>query len=281
MCYIDLCYNCEKYYYVIDYCTTLGCDLLTVLYFICFIIMEIDLISLEAKLKNRINFERAVSPIQLSVIFAQLFTVFAIMMIVFFLIPFFWVAITDDIYASVNYSTRFNAKMGGGMAAFFGVLALICFLVGRNGREKVLGRLYQAYLTNPRVYAVQVLLRRENAVLCAFAHDFEQQVAIETILSHSFKINPDVRNLAYGQIASVYRKHKSMKMGSFKKKLYKYISGLENFNFYFNSFEWPVEQGEVLYFLNLDVGLIPFYMGYRRIEYEFLKQLVEESESYK
>ena len=250
---------------MIDCCTMLRND------------MKIDSAFLEAKLKDRINFERAVKPVQVSIIFAQLFTVFAVMMVVFFLIPFVWVAITDDIYASVNYSIRFNAKMGGGMAAFFGSLALVCFFVGRNGRDKVLERLHQAYLINPRVYAVRVILRRENAVLCAFAHDFEQQHSIETMLNHSIKVNPDIHNLAYGQIASVYRKHKSLKMDSFKKKLYKFIPDLENLNFYFNSFEWPVEQGETLYFLNLDVGLIPFYTGYRGIEYEFLKQLSEDS----
>ncbi len=239
--------------------------------------MKTDIVFVETKLKNRINFERAVKPVQASIVFAQFFVGLTIIMVVSFLIPFLWIAITDDIYAFDNYNIRFNAFMGGGMAIFFGALALICFLYGRSSRDKVLDRLHRAYLSNPRVYPVQVVLRRENAVLCAFAHDFEQQVSIETMLSHSIRIDPDVHNLAYGEIASVHRKHKSAKMDSFKKSLYKKIPGLENYNFYFNSFEWSVEQGETLYFLNLNTGLIAFYKGYRRIEYEFLKQLHEES----
>lgn len=226
--------------------------------------MMTDTLSLETQLKDRATFENAIAFTQISIIFAQLFTLFAALMVAFFILPYLWVTFTGDI--SAHYNIRFNAKMGGGMAAFLATLALTCYLIGKTARKKLIDRLHQAYLDNPKVYSHQVLLRRDDVVLCAFANQPDQQTYIEALLLNAIKTNPEVHKLAYDELFSAHRKHKALKMDSFKKKLYKHIPGLDHYNFYLNTIKWPAQQGENLYHIHLGSGLPPFYSGYRLLK---------------
>ena len=226
---------------------------------------QMDLEKLQNQLKDRSFFEQAVSPIQLSAIFAKLFLIIAITLAVFFLVPLFWRFMADGLNVPDAYKTIFNAKMGGGIALFCVLLSGACWGTARWSRKKVYGRAHQAYLENPIVYTISAVLRRENVILYAYARSPSQQKAIEELLTSALTHSTKVYDTAYARIRTSRMKHKAVKMNELKKKIINETPGLGFYEFPLNCCERPVEKGDRLYCLFLEKGLIALHGNYLRL----------------
>lgn len=221
-----------------------------------------EITRLQDRLKDPAVFEKAISPMQFSAIMAQLFCAMALTVGAFFLLPALWHLLKGTLQASENYNIRFNAMMGGGMAAFLALLALLCWSIAKLHSKPLLRKLHQAYLRNPAVCQMTAILRRGNIILNAYAATPPQQHTIEHLLRQTLQTSPEAYQAAYKRIARAHVKHKASKANALKKQLVQTNPALQPYDFHLNWFEHVPQAGEHTYYLFMPTELLPIQGNY-------------------
>lgn len=221
---------------------------------------------LQNALQDPAAFAKAIAPVQFSAVMAKLFTAMAVTVGALFLLPALWHAIQGRLMLSETYAVRFNALMGGGIACFLALLALICFVIARFKREPLLQKLHQAYLEQPTICEIKAVMKRGPVTLCAYAKLPGQQLAIEQLLTQTFQGYPQAYEAAYARIANAHVKHKAHKAQRLKKQLQKINPALQAYDFYLNWTNSPMTAKDTNYYLFMPTGLLPVQGNYILIQ---------------